>query len=111
MEEGKPHQRGQHTKGVRDISDFPNSKMGLERQLSGSYANDRWPISAIVLPPITGFTLMMDRKNQDSIPLFLKAIEGNVTGTSARYHQFSQGALNGATDQWMTNQQLNRFLD
>lgn len=91
---------------------LPIIRTGPERLLRGNFPIDRLrPISTIVLPPIAGFALMTDRKNQDRILLFLKAIECNVTGTSARYRQFSQGALNRATDQWVTSQQLDRFLD
>ena len=59
--------------------------------------------SVLVLLPETGFTLMTDRKNQNGILIFLKAIEGHITCASSRYHQLSQFMLHRATDQWMTN--------
>lgn len=52
---------------------------------------------------------MPDRQNQDGVVILLEAVEGHVTGTSARYHQLSQCILHGATDQRMTNQQLDGF--
>ena len=70
-----------------------------------------WPISVIVLPPIAGFTLMADRKHQDSILIFLKAVERYIAGTSSRDYQLPQAMLDRSADQWMTNQQLDCFLD
>jgi len=46
---------------------------------------------------------MTNRKNQDDILIFLKAIEGHITGTSSRYHQLSQFILHGTTDQRVTH--------
>lgn len=60
-----------------------------------------WPNSAIVLAPITSFTLMADRKNQDGIPVFLEAIEGYIPGTPSGYHQFSQFMFHRPAYQWM----------
>lgn len=54
---------------------------------------------------------MTERKNQDSILLILKAIQSDVTGESARYHQLSERIFRWAADQRMTNQQFNGFLD
>ena len=60
------------------------------------------PTSVIVLPPITGFTLMTDRKNQDGIRVFLKTIEGHIPCTPSGYNQFSQPVLDGPADKRMT---------
>jgi hypothetical protein len=58
--------------------------LGCHRPILVKLWRDRfWPISAIVLPPITGFTLMADRKNQDGILIFLKAVERYIAGTSS----------------------------
>ncbi len=54
---------------------------------------------------------MPDRKNQDGILIFLKAIKGNIARAASGYYQLSQSMLDRPTDQWMTNQQFNRFLD
>lgn len=54
---------------------------------------------------------MADRQHQDGLPILLEAVEGQVTGTSAGYHQFSQSILDGTTDQRMTTQQLDGFPD
>ena len=54
---------------------------------------------------------MPDRKNQDGIVSLLEAVKSDVTRAAARYHQFSQAMLDGATDQWMSDQQIDRFLD
>jgi hypothetical protein len=67
--------------------------------------------SVIVLAPITGFTLMADRKNQDGIPVFLKTIEGYVPRAPSRYHQLSQFIFHGPADKWMTPQEFDGFLD
>lgn len=52
---------------------------------------------------------MPDRKNQHSILIFLEGIEGHITSPSARYHQFSQWILHGATDERMTDEEFNGF--
>jgi hypothetical protein len=44
---------------------------------------------------------MPDRKNQDGILIFLKAVKGYVTRAASRYHQLSQAILDGPTDQWI----------
>lgn len=54
---------------------------------------------------------MPDRKNQNGIVTLLEAVKGDVTGAASRYHQFSQAMLDGPTDQWMTDQQIDRFRD
>lgn len=54
---------------------------------------------------------MPDRKNQDGIVSLLEAVKSDVTRAAARYHQFSQAMLDWATDQWMSDQQIDRFLD
>jgi len=77
----------------------------------GATNGSLWPNSVIVLPPITRFALMTDRKNQDGIVIFLKAIQGNITRASSGYHQLSQAMLDGTAYQWMTNQQFNGFLN
>ena len=54
---------------------------------------------------------MPDRKNQDSILIFLKAIKGDVARATSGYDQLSQAMLDRPADQWMTDQQFNCFLD
>ena len=54
---------------------------------------------------------MPDRKNQDGILIFLKAIKGNIARAASGYYQLSQAMLDRPTDQWMTDQQFNCFLD
>ena len=63
-----------------------------------------WPNSAIVLAPITSFTLMADRKNQDGIPVFLKTVEGHIPGTPSGNDQLPQSIFHGAADMWMPPQ-------
>ena len=54
---------------------------------------------------------MPDRKNQDGILILLKAVKSDIARAAARYHQFPQAILDGASDQWMTDKQIDRFLD
>ena len=63
-----------------------------------------WPNSAIVLPPITSFTLMADRKNQNGIPVFLEAVEDHIPGTPSGYDQLPQSIFHGSADKWMPPQ-------
>ena len=54
---------------------------------------------------------MADRKNQDDIPVFLKAVEGHIPGTPSGYNQLPQSMFRGPADQWMTPQEFDGFLD
>ena len=57
--------------------------------------------SILLLPQIPCFALMTNRKNQDSVLIFLQAIKGHVTGTSARYDQLTQSVLHRPADKGM----------
>ena len=50
-------------------------------------------------------------QNQNSIRTRLKAVEGDVAGTSSRYHQLMHSRLDRSPDQRMTRQQGHRLLD
>lgn len=67
--------------------------------------------SGIARHPVPGFPLMPDRKNKDGILILLEAVKCHVARAAARYHQFPQAMLDGATDQRMTEQQIDRFFD
>jgi len=54
---------------------------------------------------------MPDRKNQDGILIFLEAIKGDIPRAASGYYQLSQAMLDRPTNQWMTDQQFNCFLD
>lgn len=53
---------------------------------------------------------MTDRQDQNSVVIFIEAIESHVTGMSARDEQLTQTIFDGATDQRMTVQQIDRLL-
>lgn len=54
---------------------------------------------------------MADRKNQDGIPVFLKAVEGHIPGTPSGYDQLPQSMSDGPADKWMAPQEFDGFLD
>ena len=54
---------------------------------------------------------MTDRKNQDGILIFLKAVQGYIACTSSRDHQLPQAMFDRSADQRMTNQQPDCFFD
>ena len=54
---------------------------------------------------------MPDRKNQDGILIFLEAIKGYIPRAASGYYQLTQALLDRPTDQWMTDQQCDGFLD
>lgn len=59
--------------------------------------------SLLILHPISSFTLMTDRENQNGVLTFLYAIERHVTAMPTRDNQFAQFMLYGPTDQRMTH--------
>ncbi len=71
----------------------------------------RRPDSIRVPDPIARLALMAKRENQHGVLRFLETVERHMAGAPARYHQFAQGQLDRASDQWMTNQQADGFLD
>ena len=54
---------------------------------------------------------MANRKDQHCILIVLEAVERDIAGTTAGYHQFAQRELDRTTDQRMASQQAHGFLD
>lgn len=65
--------------------------------------------SFFALRPISSFTLMAGRKNQDGLVILLEAVERHVVATATEDEQLAQVTLDGATDQRVTNQWIYRF--
>ena len=65
--------------------------------------------SFFALRPISSFTLMAGRKNQDGLVILLEAVERHVAATATGDEQLAQVTLDGATDQRVTNQWIYRF--
>lgn len=44
--------------------------------------------------------LMPDGKDEDGVVLFLKAVQGDVAGAAAGYHEFPEAVLRGTAAPW-----------